>query len=140
MKAELFKMWDGELEIRLTGERSDVVVFEKSLKLNDNETLWVRIYSDGLARYGLTMECDPLHDNSRYTWSSRASVINKYLLNNEIYKLAISDCAHRTTDRGGFGVFGITQSFVRRIADELLSGDEKIEFLRQQFEVPAYDC
>ena len=46
-------------------------------KIIDGNTLWVKIYDGGIATFGYTMEHDPLHGNSRYTWSSNASCINR---------------------------------------------------------------
>ena len=39
-------------------------------------TLWVKVYECGIATFGYTMECDPLHGDGRYTWSSNATAIN----------------------------------------------------------------
>lgn len=63
-------------EMRLVIDyRSSDILFSGEKKLNDNETIWVKIYSDGFVDFGLTMEYDPIH-NCRYTWSSNAASIN----------------------------------------------------------------
>ena len=35
------------------------------------------VFPSGLALYGYTKYADPMHNNERYTWSSRPSVINE---------------------------------------------------------------
>lgn len=55
---------------------SNEVVYQNSKWLNDNELIWVKIYDDGHAKYGIEMQHDPLHGNEKYTWSSRPSVMN----------------------------------------------------------------
>lgn len=40
-------------------------------------TLWVKIFKEGLATFGLTLMKDPLHNNEVYTWSSNARCINE---------------------------------------------------------------
>lgn len=77
---------------------SKVVVREESLKLNDNETLWVKFYDDGFVSYGLTMEKDPQHGNQKYTWSSNADAINTYFKLEGDWKLAIWDVGVREAD------------------------------------------
>ena len=38
---------------------------------------YCKLFPSGLALYGYTKYADPLHNNERYTWSSRPSVINR---------------------------------------------------------------
>lgn len=78
-------------DVYLTVDKcSTEVILEAEKWLNANELLWVKIYSDGLASYGLTMLEDPLH-GGKYTWSSRAEVINKELLKGTPHQLIRSD-------------------------------------------------
>lgn len=65
------------------------VVFASEKRDESNEgTFFVRIYSDGLADFGYTVDCDPWHGNQPYTWSSNPECINKVFgLTNEL-KLA----------------------------------------------------
>lgn len=44
---------------------------------SDEGILWVKIFEEGLAKFGLTMKADSLHGNQEYTWSSNAACINK---------------------------------------------------------------
>ena len=44
---------------------------------SDEGILWVKIFEEGLAKFGFTMKADPLHGNQEYTWSSNATCINK---------------------------------------------------------------
>lgn len=60
------KVFQEELNVRLT---------DRQLK-SGKATLWVKIYECGIANFGYTVECDPLHHNERYTWSSNAGAIN----------------------------------------------------------------
>lgn len=79
-------------DVYLTVDKcSTEVIFSKEKWLNANERLWVKIYADGLASYGLSMLADPLHDNRPYIWSSRAEVINQKLLKGTQYELITSD-------------------------------------------------
>lgn len=57
---------------------SDEVIFKREKWLNSNERLFVTIYDDGIAHYGLEMTKDPIHGNEKYTWSSRSEVINEH--------------------------------------------------------------
>lgn len=73
-------------------KRSDKVIYENERWLNDNERLFVKIYDDGFAHYGLEMTEDPAHNNQRYIWSSNPSAINEYFnLIGTDYELAIWD-------------------------------------------------
>lgn len=70
---------------------SENVIFSTDKWINSDELLWVRIYSDGLAEFGLTKLKDPFHGYQKYTWSSRAEIINKELLKGTPYSLITSD-------------------------------------------------
>ena len=127
---------DQQDEIYLTVDKcSTEVIFSKEKQLNDNELLWVKIYSDGLASYGLTMLEDPLH-GGKYTWSSRAEVINKELLKGTPYQLITSDIAVRELESrySCYSSSGICASvimpLIERHADKLHYGVE--EFKRRE--------
>lgn len=57
---------------------SQNVIFASEKRDESNEgTFFVRIYSDGFADFGYTVDCDSWHDNQPYTWSSNPECINK---------------------------------------------------------------
>lgn len=75
---------------------SKEVLYENEKWLNRNERLWVKIYKDGFASYGLEVQKDRLHGNEKYTWSSRPEVINReFHLTDTVYELAWWTCAAR---------------------------------------------
>lgn len=55
---------------------SQEVIFATKKRDSEGE-YFVSIYADGFASYGYTRDCDPLHRNKPYTWSSRPEVINE---------------------------------------------------------------
>jgi hypothetical protein len=57
---------------------SQDVIFACEKRDESNEgTFFIRIYSDGFADFGHTVDCDSWHDNQPYTWSSNPECINK---------------------------------------------------------------
>lgn len=55
----------------------DVIYADEKRDESNEGTFFVRIYSDGLAEFGYTVDCDSWHDNQPYTWSSNPECINK---------------------------------------------------------------
>lgn len=55
----------------------DVIFTSEKRDESNTGTFFVRIYSDGLADFGYTVDCDSRHDNKPYTWSSNPECINK---------------------------------------------------------------
>lgn len=84
-------------ELRITVDQfSKEVLYENEKWLSPNERLWVKIYKDGFASYGLEVQKDRLHGNQKYTWSSRGEVINReFNLTDGPYELAWWNCAAR---------------------------------------------
>lgn len=57
---------------------SQDVIFASEKRDESNEgTFFIEIYSDGLAKFGYTVDCDSWHNNQPYTWSSNPECINK---------------------------------------------------------------
>lgn len=87
---------------------SEEVIFDKEKWLNDNERLFCKIYADGHARYGLEMQNDPAHNDQKYTWSSRAEVMNQeFNLYGTEYQLAQSDIGMRELEGMYSCYFGV---------------------------------
>lgn len=84
-------------ELWITVDRfSKEILYENEKWLSPNERIWVKIYKDGFASYGLELQKDPLHGNQKYTWSSRGEVINEvFNLCDTPYELAWWNCAAR---------------------------------------------
>lgn len=55
------------------------IVFIKSVDINENDTMFVKIYESGFASFGYAMKKDPQHDNRPYVWSSNPEAINEAL-------------------------------------------------------------
>lgn len=60
-------------------EYDNTIVFTKSVDLNENDTMFVKIYESGFASFGYAMKSDPLHNNCPYVWSSNPEAINENL-------------------------------------------------------------
>ena len=107
-------------ELRITVDKiSDTIIYKSIKELNDNETLWVKIYDDGHAIYGLDMRKDPIHNNQPYTWSSRCEVINEYFkFDGTIYQLARYDVGLRDNEQNSYWSCGMTLDKVVRLAAE----------------------
>lgn len=120
-------------DVYLTVDKcSTEVILEAEKWLNSNELLWVKIYADGLASYGLTMMEDPLH-GGKYTWSSRAEIINKELLKGTPCQLITSDIGVKELE-GKYSCYfsrGICASvimpLIERHADKLHHGLEEFK-------------
>ena len=79
----------------IVDERSKTVVFEtEKWIVPDEERIWVKIYSDGLAQYGYDVHHDRMHKNTFYTWSSNPTSVNEQLgLIGTKWELAKWSCA-----------------------------------------------
>lgn len=79
---------------------SQDVIYANEKRDESNEgTFFVRIYSDGLAEFGYTVDCDSWHNNKPYTWSSRPEVINEVFGLTDKLKLAKYTIGVRDDDR-----------------------------------------
>lgn len=127
MKATEFKSYptNGYDNIYLTLEdETKEVIFEKEVWLNPNERLFVKIFNNGLAHYGLEMQNDPIH-GGKYTWSSRAAVINEHLLFDTPYKLIRSDIGVRFNTHSCYGSYGVT---INAIMPLIIEHQDKLHF------------
>lgn len=85
----------------------------------DNGIFWCKWYEGGLASYGFTEFKDPLHGNQKYTWSSRAEVINNELNLPWEWQLAKWDCAVKFgTVSGCYCSMGITKKLMKRLMEK----------------------
>ena len=65
-------------ELSITVDKfSKEVLYENEKWLSSNERAFVTIFSDGFVDFGLELQEDPRHNNSKYTWSSNADFINE---------------------------------------------------------------
>lgn len=81
--------------------------------------LWVKIWSCGIARFGFTQFCDPIHDNREYTWSSNASCINdEFDLTNTPYKLARYGAGIKDSSGGCYWAGELTEALALKIGEE----------------------
>lgn len=133
MKISDIKFYDinGYDNMYITIDVSKEIVFEKEKWLSGNERLWVKIFKDGTACYGLEMQKDPMHGNQKYTWSSRAEVINDYLELDDKYRLARYDISIKDSkDQGCY----FSRSIVLHTALELAKKyEDKLHYGYEQF-------
>lgn len=128
MKVKEFKSYptNGYDNLYLTLEEKETeIIFEKEKWLNSNERLFVKIFKNGLAHYGLEMQNDPVH-GGKYTWSSRSEVINEHLLFNTPYKLIRSDIGVRYANSYScYGSYGVT---INTIMPLIIKHQDKLHF------------
>lgn len=105
MKAT-FRNFNGMDNMYLDVESMSSEVAFTSKQRDEEGVFFVTIYSDGLAEYGYIEDCDPLHGNKPYVWSSRPEVINEvFNLNNTSlqlakYSIGVRDDEYCYIDRG----------------------------------------
>ena len=109
-------------EIICTVDSFSKKVIKEFVDINDRKEIFLRIYDDGRASYGVTVFLDPYHEG-KYTWSSNAHDINAH------FKLfgtewQITEACFKELDHCGFGC-GILVSLAEKLAE---ANQEKLKY------------
>ena len=87
---------------------SQDVIYANEKRDESNEgTFFIKIYSDGFADFGYTVDCDSWHGNQPYTWSSNPECINNVFNLEGSLKLAVWTVGVRDDDKGCYFSRGI---------------------------------